>query len=545
MPERKLSRRKYILVAGGGAAVAIIGGAAYYLSQKEPFPTPTPLKTLRISTEGEPVQLDPHRYRTVVDNVITAQMMEPLIYYDKDLNIIPMLSTNWENVSSTSWRFHLRKNVKFHDGTPFNAEAVRYNFDRLLDVERGMVATFYIDAWMESCEVEDEYTVIINTKGPTPFAVMGANLTSIPVSINSPTAIEEWGDDEYTRHPVGTGPFKFAEWVEKEYVKMEKNPDYWGEAPLLNELVFKIITEESTRYMAFLAGELDIISNLPPHRISELEANPDYKVIRQTHLRTIITSLNMTTGAEPLKELNVRRAIFHAIDRESIVHHILEDLGAVATVLPPPGVWGRLPDDEWGPHGRYPYDPEESKKLLTDAGWIDTDEDGVVDKDGTPLELRYVCPDGRYLRDSTVAEAIVEFLRLVGIKANLELRDSATWVQMGKAGDFDMFLVGGAIKAEVDSCLRRWVYPQADTPGAFGAFTGYKNPGVTELFDQGVAEMDEAERLEMYYNAQRIIADDAAIFPIWHVMGLFATVKDVENFETLPNEIFALKRTDI
>lgn len=530
--------KKMNLIIFGVVLVVIVVVAAVILYR----PASQPLMVLRVSTAGEPITLDPHNERSSIDIIIFSQIHETLVSprWKEGFQLLPGLALSWDLVDNTTWRFCLREGLTFHDGTPFNATAVKYNFDRLLDEDRATTSASLIEGKLKSVEIVDEYTVLFNTVGPWPDLPFASGFDDL--GIVSPTAVEKHGDEDYGRHPVGTGPFKFVEWIEGQYVKLERNDEYWGDVPKLSEVVFKIIPEEGTRYMAFLAGELDIISNVPPHRAAEIEADPEMVLLKSMALRTIFFGLN--TQRPPLNDVNLRRAIAHTLDRDSIFEYVLENLGTVAYVPVPPGGPDRLPEEEYGPGGRYPLDIDEAKRLIADAGWVDTNDDGIVEKDGQDLEINFIAPSGRYLKDREIAEVMAEWLEDIGFRIDLEILEVSDFFSRVTAADYDMHLLGWGLPAGLDAYLKR-IWWTADPDLGRGAWSAYSSAEYDEFIELADGELDPAKRTEYYQEAQRILMEDVPMIPIYYTMNIYATTADVENFEAKANEAFILIDTTV
>jgi ABC-type transport system substrate-binding protein len=517
----------------------IIGsiGIYYYYQGLSPA---TPM-VLRIAVATGQNNLDPHNEVGVPDKMITTPMFEGLVKHNHDMSeILPSLATSWEPVNTPGnegWRFHLRENVRFHDGTPFNASVVKYNFERLIDPDRSSSDGLAIaSAFIDSVDVEDDYTVVIRTLGAIPyFEQIAAEATQTMVS---PSAIAKHGAEYFASHPVGTGPFKFVEWIPSEYIKLEKNDDYWGTKARLDEVRFEIIPEESSRYMSLLAGEIDVMSNIPPEYIDEVDAKPDMSVSVTPAMRMVWVMVNMRR--EPFTDIRVRQAICHAIDRDSIVENVLLNAGTPATVIFTPAVKMRLPESEVGPDGIYPYDPEESEALLTEAGWVDTNGDGIVDKDGTNLEFTFVTPLGRYLKDQEMVNVIANMLREVGIKANVEVYETASWFNAITTQNYDMTILGFGWSADVEPKIRSVFYTYGKETATWSSWSGPDAETTDDLMDMGATEMDAEQRKQYYWQAQRIILESAVFQPIYFTNNIYALYANVKNFVVMPQEYLEL-----
>src|SRR5262245_35204706 len=231
--------------------------------------------TLRIAPQAGLSGLDPHSGKAIIDIVVASQMYDTLITFDDDQKPQPGLATAWKQVDDTTWDLTLRQNVKFHDGTPFNAEAVKYNLERAIDSKRAGRASVF-NPFIATATVIDDHRLRLTTKGRVPYFayILGYNF----LGMVSPAAAEKHGKD-YTRNPVGTGPFKFVKWVENQTIEMVANDDYWGGKPKLAGIQWRLIPSESARALALQAGEVDVIASPPADLIPRLTAGGQYSLI--------------------------------------------------------------------------------------------------------------------------------------------------------------------------------------------------------------------------------------------------------------------------
>jgi peptide/nickel transport system substrate-binding protein len=281
-----------------------------------------------------------------------------------------------------------------------------------------------------------------------------------------------------------------------------------------------------------LAKEVDVVSNVPPEYVQGVIDNPETSLYQNTALRMVWFGMNK--HKVPLDDIEVRKAIQHAIDRNALVDYILGGLGAPATVICPPGVFGGLPQDEYGPDGKYPYNPETAMQILDDAGWIDTNGDGIRDKDGVNLEFEFTTPTGRYMKDVALAEAASEMLRQVGIQANVRNMETVAFFYTLPPGEYQMYELGFGFGSDVEPILR-WILYKGTNPWA--AWTPADDPVVDELMDKGKSEMDPEKRLEYYYEAQRRIMDDAIMMPIYYTKNIYGHFDYVKGFAVMPHEL--------
>ena len=345
------------------------------------------VKTTMIYGVGvDATTMDPHFANNTPTGNVIFQVHENLTAFDdpKTMNPVGKLAKDWEVAEDgLTWTFYLREGITFHDGAPFNAEAVKKSFDRILDPALGAPRRSNFDM-IDRLEVVDEYTVNIITK--VPYAALPSLLTCYNAVILSPKAIEEYGD-QYSTHASGTGPFKLSEWIPGESMTLVRNDNYWGEKPSIEKLVLKIIPEDATRVMALQTGEVDFISNVPPFEIKNLEAHKDIRVEMHEGFRTIY--LGMVLKRPPFDNILVRQALNYAIDREALINGFLEGAATIAVGPEATSIPGASSD-----LFQYTYNPEKAKQLLAEAGYPNG------------FEIDFVSPQGRYIMDRQIAEAI-------------------------------------------------------------------------------------------------------------------------------------------
>jgi len=344
---------------------------------------------------GEPSALDPCGSITGPDYDVFVQIYEPLVNLVGG-KFVPALAKSWTvSDDGKTWTFKLQEVVKFHDGTEFDAEAVKANFDRYL-------AEAALEVWkdiIDQVKVVDKYTVEISTKEPN-----GGFLYKIAAGISqivSPAAVEKFGED-FPKHPVGTGPFKFDSWVAGEKITLVKNPDYWREGPFIDVLEFRFIKEGSTRVMGLEAGDLDAIQFVPVNEVQRLKNDPKYGLLEINMPRIYLWAFNMQH--DYWKDPRIRIALNYAIDRDSLVKNVLLGVGTVANSWVQ-SEFGGVPTD------LTTYDPEKAKSMLTEAGFDFT------------KTYKVIATEGRYVQDRQVAEAIQGMLAKIGVKVDVEITE--------------------------------------------------------------------------------------------------------------------------
>ncbi|MAC77966.1 MAG: ABC transporter substrate-binding protein [Rhodobacteraceae bacterium] len=514
-----LTRRT--LLAAATSTLALAAGIA-------PVAAQTPPGVLIVGQIAEPKALDPAAVTAVNDFRILVNLYEGLVRYKPGtLEVEPQLATDWEiSEDGTEYTFKLREGVTFHDGTPFNAEAVKFNFDRMLDEghpfhDTGPFPLAFFFSSVEKTEVVDDMTVKFTLGAP--YAPFLSNLAYPTGLLVSPTAVEASGAD-FGRNPVGTGPFKFAEWRSNEAVVIEKNPDYWGDPAGTDAVVFRPITDANTRVAEMLAGGIDMMVEVPPTALSQFQGD-SFKVVEQAGPHVWFLILNAKSG--PFADKRVRQAANYAINKDAIVNDVLEGTAEVAAGPTPPAfAWAY--DDSLDP---YPYDPEKAKALLAEAG-----------AEGAELTF-YVTEGGSGMLDPIpMGTAIQADLNAVGFDVKIETYEWNTFL-----GEVNPGLDGKADMAEM-----AWMTNDPDTlpylalrsdawPDKGGFNSGYySNPDVDALLEEARTATDQAKRAELYKKMQKIVQDDAPWVFVANWKQNAVTSDRVENFELEPSFLLQL-----
>ena len=460
-----------------------------------------------------------------------------LVNFDEHMNILPALAERWDfSEDSLTWTFYLRRGVKFHDGTPFNADAVRINFERGMDAGRTTTNRMLWAPW-KRVEVIDDYTVKLTSAVPYGTALNalahGAGL------MVSPAAIEKYGDHP-EHHPVGTGPYKLENFTVGQELTLVANTDFWGEQPKVDKLIFRHVPEASTRIAALLSGEVDVIDAVPLQEVLRLEKKPDVKLIQKPALR--LYSLDILLEREFFKDVRVRYALNHAINKEGIAKGVFLDAAAIAD--------SPLAFDTFG-HvsvGPYNYDPDRARSLLAEAGWTDSDGDGILDKNGEPFECSILVPEGKYPYDVTVVEAVGSQLGAIGIRVIINAVEKGSYAGLRNAPlektYYDMvFRAFNPSNGSGQYALEDNYLSDADpTASPIGHnCSRYKNDEFDRLLMSAKEALDPDERKELLAECQRIVWDDAP--SIWLVIPevITAVRRDVEGVEVRP-AVFTILR---
>jgi peptide/nickel transport system substrate-binding protein len=469
--------------------------------------------TLIYGAGADPDSLDPANTDSNTGEAFGHMMNNYLVKFDPKLNIVPDLAAKWEqSKDALTWTFHLRKGVKFHDGTPFNAEAVKYNFDRFLGPEKPLKSSLH-DPIIKSVDVVDDSTVRFNLK--VPFAFFLNNLAHSASGIVSPAAHKKWGKD-LTLHPVGTGPFKFVEWVRGDHVTLERNDDYYEGKPYLDKIIVRTVREDAARVLGLEAGDYDLIVRIPPEEVPRLMREGKVRIYAEESLRDLRIGINATK--KPFDDIRVRQALNYAVDKESIVKNIYQGLAVVTPTVVGPRATG------YADLKPYPYDPAKAKKLFADAGYPNG------------FETTLWTPKGRYLKDYELAQAIQQQLQAVGINAKLETFEWGTYMALSHKPQAEakqeLYLIGWA----PSTGEARWgIYPIAacDQWPPAGSNAGfYCNKEMDQDIAQAVAARSAKERDAFMRKAQEVLLRDPSsiyLLATKETVGMSLKLHDIVN----------------
>jgi len=467
---------------------------------------------LRVALESDVVTLDPPMFTDVYSNYVSSQIHETLFQVDHDMKIVPLLAEKLEQPNDTTYLITLRKGVKFHNGEELTADDVKYTYARVMDpATKSPRAANLTDAIESPDKIEavDKYTVKITLKSP--FAPFLERMTNGALQILNKKATEAAGAD-YAHKPVGTGPFKYADWKTGEYVKLERYDDYWGEKAKLDKVTWRPIPDANTRMAELESGGIDYLMQIPFEEIGRIkqEAKFDVQVVDAIN----ISYMAYNTQKAPLTDANLRRAINYAFDKKEITDTIYAGLGTVAVTPLNPSNWAHNPNVE-----PYAYNPAKAKELLAQSGYK-----------GEPLELAF----NNAAETPRLAERIQSQVKEnLGITLNLKPMEWGAFLTYIRGGDaHQMFLLGWSGNADPDGIL----YPlfHSKNFGAAGNRAFYKNDKVDELLLKAQTTVKQDDRKPLYLEAQDIIIKDAPWAPIRHGINSAALSKKVQGFKIHP-----------
>ncbi|MRX73759.1 ABC transporter substrate-binding protein [Bacillus lacus] len=480
--------------------------------------------TLVFGRGGDSTSLDPISTTEGEAFKVTVNIFETLLNYgEQDTTIHEGLATEWDaSEDGLEYTLKLREGVKFHDGTDFNAEAVVFNFDRWMNGNADqfpyytMFGGFKEDEGHVIKEVKavDDYTIQFILKRPqAPFL---KNLAMSPFGIASPAAVEKFGE-KFRDNPVGTGPFKFAEWRANDRIVVEKNEDYWMEGyPKLNKVIFKTIPENSARLNALQSGEIDLMDGVNPSDLQTIESNDALQLFERPSMN--VGYVGLTSTRKPLDNKLVRQALNHAVDKQAIIDSFYGGLAEPAKNPMPPSLEGYNDDIE-----PYPYDLDKAKELLAEAGYPDGFE---MDLWAMPVARPYM-PEGM-----KVAEVLQASFEKIGVKAKIVTYDWATYLDKASKGEADTFLLGWTgDNGDPDNFI--YTLLDKDSIGS-NNYSYFSNDELHDILIEAQSDPDQDKRNELYKKAQEIVHEEAPWIPLVHSTPMLAGVSDLAELKPHP-----------
>ncbi|CEI82572.1 ABC transporter substrate-binding protein [Oceanobacillus oncorhynchi subsp. incaldanensis] len=493
---------------------------------------------------GDSESLDPASTTDGESSRITKQIYESLLEFDKEsFEVLPGLAHDWEvSEDGLSYTFYLEEGVTFHDGTEFNAEAVKVNFERWADPDHeyafaddGYVYSMYGTMFggflgdenhvVEEINVVNDHEIEFVLSQPLGFFLQNMAMTYFPIT--SPAALEEYGP-AINENPVGTGPFEFVSWAKDDSIVLDKFDDYRIEGlPKLDRVVFEVIPDNAARLIALRSGEIDIMDGLNPDDAAGVEADEGLELYERAENNIGYVGFNVQK--EPFDNKNLRHAVSHAIDKEAIAEALYAGYATPASVPLPPSYMGYNDEVE-----SFEYDPDTARELLEDAGYAD----------GLEIEL-WTMPVARpYMPDpETVSEIIQNNLEEVGITVTIVREEWAPYLEKTMNGEHQMYMLGwSGTNGDPDYFLSSLLH--GDNVGSSNR-EFYDNDEVDEFLNQAKLSIDQDERASFYQQAQELIADDAPMVPLVHSRPVLATTNAVENYVPHPSTSESLAEVEL
>jgi len=491
----------------------------------EPTPAPPGGGRLVYGLTLAPSGIDPHVDASSELGIPLTSVYDTLVYQDLDGNFVAGLAERWEvSDDGLVYTFYLRRDVHFHDGTPFNAQAVQFNLDRVRDLGAASRKAGGMLGPYERTEVVDDYTVRLHLSDP--YAPLLDSLSQVYLGMASPAAVQQWGS-EYQLHQVGTGPFIFQEYLPNDHLTLVRNPDYaWApevydhDGPAyLDEIEFRFYVDPAVRALALESGEAHVMGEIPPQDAVRLEGDERFALylvpVPGHPLQFFINS-----ARPPTDDLRVRQAILHAADRESIVNTVFLGYSPVA--------WGPLAASTMGYEpqleGTYAHDPVRANALLDEAGWLDTDGDGIRDKDGQPLILQAYLQGWGYLPE--VGQLLQSQLHDVGIDMQMQTVAYPAAVEAASQG---LHHLAPMVFSSSDPSVLNLTFPSSSEPGFNWSKTD--DAELAGFLAEAVHAMDLNRRAELYSQAQLRIMDLALVLPVRDYVNINAASSGVHGLQ--------------
>ncbi len=482
-----------------------------------------PAGTLVVGLVAEPVNLDPAQVTDLNSNRVGRRIVETLVTFpDESTQVVPGLAESWAiSKDGLKYTFKLRKGVSFHDGTPLNAEAVKFSIERQIIPEHPFnklgkypFANYFFGN-VKAVEAVDPQTVEFILKEPR--ASFLAVLTAGAASIVSPTAVRKLGVD-YPLTPVGTGPFKFVAWDRGQRVVLEKNAGYWKHPVKIDRVIYRPIVEGQARLTELLTGALDLIVDTPPDFVPQLESNPKVMVLKQVGVH--VWYLGINNQKKPFDDKRVRQALNYAVNKEALVRDVLKGTGSFSRGPVLPNTWGADAALK-----AYPYDPERAKKLLAEAGYPSGFSTTLwVPESGSGMQLPVAM--------STVIQSN---LKAVGVNVALQTMEWGAYLAKLRTKEQDLFALSWmAGNEDPDLVMYPLLHSSQWTPNGPNRAL-YKNEKCDELLHQARLTTDQKKRAELYREAQRILVDDAPWVFVDHEIQTAAHAKRVQGFKLHPS----------
>ncbi len=476
--------------------------------------------TLTVATAQDPQSWDPIDTFLVAWGTVAHNIYDGLIIRSADLKLQPGLATKWTYLNATTLRFNLRSGVKFHNGEPFNAAAVKFTFDRLLGPEgkKGPQQANYNS--IKEVKVVNATTVdfILSESDP----VLLTKLSGYGAMIVPPKYIKDKGDAYFDSHPVGTGPFKFVSYKNGEAIKLAAYKEYWGGAPKVANLTYRFIEEPATRVAELQAGRVDIATAIPVAQASIVKSNKNLTL--QAVASPTVQALRLNVSHEPTSDLRVRQALNYAVDKDAIIKSILQGYASPISSMQSSKSFGYDPNLK-----SYPYDPAKAKELLAAAGV----------KPGTSIGIDFIGTDAVFRE---VAQAVAGFLQVVGLKADLKTYETNTFysdiIPKNKTSNGYQMGWGG------------WTFDFDNTAYLLYHSGQFWNPDIKDkkldaLLDQQHNLADQKKRLSILNDIAKYTHDQAIDIPLYNQQDLWGVSTRVQGFEAPSDSLLHLQNVSV
>lgn len=461
--------------------------------------------SINVAVGSPPQTMNPHGSDSDANLGIMGNIFEGLLYRDVEGHLVPGLATSYERLDDLTWRFTLRQGVKFHNGNDFTWEDVKYTFNRLK--EPYPVSEFLaFGGSIESVEMVDgdPWTIDVKTRISVPY--FADNLHQVFIMDKESTESRSIGD--IGQNPIGTGPYKFDEWVKGSYLKLTANEDYWGEVPPIKNAEITPITEPSTRLAAIVSGQVDILQDVPVELFDTVAGHEDVEVVTIPARRAIYLGLGNKKGS-PTSDIRVRKAMYMAIDEEEIIEKVMFGHAFPAAQIPDEPTVGYDSSIR-----RFPYDPERAKVLLAEAGYADG------------FKITLTGPNDRYVRDAQICEAVAKQLSKVGIEVELDTKPKAVFFPEVDEHILDFYLIGWFDGTyDFGRSFTKLIHSVEEGYGGLNG-SDYSDATLDKLLEESEEIIDPAERAAKLQLLNRIAMEEkVAVITLHYQEDAYAVYK--------------------
>jgi peptide/nickel transport system substrate-binding protein len=474
---------------------------------------------LSIGSELQPNSIDPHYHNYGGNKSLSPHVFEPLVLLDAEQRPQPSLALSWRAIDARSWEFKLRPDVRFHDGSPFTTEDVKFTLERAGDVPQSPSSFAVYLRQITAIEIVDATTIRLSTAGA--FPLMPVYLSQVPMVSRRHGAGATTSDFNSGRAAIGTGPYRFTAWSPGEWVTLERNQAWWGGREPWDRVRFTYSASAATRIAGLLAGNFDIVDAVPPQDVARLEAEQRLAVWRTISPSVAGFHLDVTErvppgiaagdgtalARNPLVDLRVRQAITFAIDREAIAGRLMLGLAKRANQFMPRGSFGHADALE-----EIVFDPARARQLLAEAGH----------PNGFRLTIH--CQNNRFINDEQICQAAAQMLTRIGIRTAVEAMPHNVHVTRARNREFSMWTGIWGIDTGEPSAPLTTLLATVDNAKGRGQFNRgqYSNPRFDALLDQALAELDDPRRALLFAEATAIAMRDVALVPLHNQMNVWA-----------------------
>ncbi|MCY4462334.1 MAG: ABC transporter substrate-binding protein [Albidovulum sp.] len=491
---------------------------------------------LTVATPNDP-SVDPHYLYLSTNAAYARHIFGKLVDRDENARIKPGLAVSWANVDDLTWEFKLREGVKFHDGSDFDADDVIFSVNRIPNVPNNPASYVSNTNMIDTITATDPYSIVIKTKDPYPLLLRRIS----GVSIVSSEAVEGGTTADFSsgKIAVGTGPYKFSEYIPGDRYVLARNEDYWGDKPAYEKVTFRIMPDAASRVAALLGGDVDIVEGFSPSSVETLEQRDGFYVAKRASARTLWLYIDTSNDASPfvtdsdgnpmdvnpLKDVRVRQALAMAIDRAAIVERIMGGLAEEANQLVPMGWFSHNPDIE-----NPPLDAEGAKALLAEAGY----------PDGFGLTVH--APNDRYVNDGKIAQAVAQMLARIGIDAKVETMPKSVYFGRLNKQEFSLSMIGWDNSLTGSSLMSlSAAFHTREPDRGYGGWNagGYSNAMFDSAIESAEQEFDMTRHEELLNEAMHIlIQEDRAAIPL-HSQFTILGVRDGVDYTPRVDEHFS------